>query len=133
MIRLTLLLVVSSLLVASPVMGAHDGRTLKRYCEVAMLSAKQKTSSVNLLEDFNLCVSNINAVFDVISELGRFVSLEHPNAFSCVPDKIEALEKINTVYSYLEEHPDRLNTKAIPLIMEAIADAFPCPESQPQK
>ena len=130
--KLTFLLVVSVLFVASPVMGAHDGRTLKHYCQMAILAVKNKTTSVNLLEDFNLCVSNINAVFSAIYELERFVSLKHPNAFSCVPDEIDPFEKITIIFSYLEKHPDKLKAKAVPIIMEAIVDAFPCPESQPQ-
>ena len=131
--KLTLLLVAVFLFVASPVMGSHDGRTLKRYCEVALLNIKNDISKVNSLEDFNICVSNIYAVFKTISKLERFVNLEQPNAFSCVPDEVELLEKITLVHTYLEEHPDKLSTDAITLIMEAIAKAFPCPETQPPK
>ena len=130
--KLTLLLVVSVLFVASPVMGAHDWRTLKHYCQMAILAVENKTTSVNLLEDFNLCVSDINAVFSAIYELERFVSLKHPNAFSCVPKEIDPFDRITIIFSYLEKYPDKLKTKAVPIIMEAIVDAFPCPESQPQ-
>jgi len=131
--KLALLVVVVSLFVASPVMGGNDGRTLKHYCEVALLSVKNDFSSVHLLEDFNTCVSTVDTVFATISKFDRFVTLEQPNAFSCIPDKIELLEQIKIVYTYLKEHPDKLSTDAITLIMEAIAETFPCPESQPEK
>jgi len=130
--KLVLFLVVASLFMASPVL-AYDGRTLKHYCEVAILSEKAAFSSAHLLEDFNRCVSSVNTVFNTISNLERFVNLKQPNAFSCVPDKIELIEKVKLVYTYIEEHPDKINRDSIILIMEAFAEAFPCPETQPPK
>ena len=130
--KLTFLLVAVFLFTAFPLM-AEDGRTLKRYCEIALLAEKNKISSAHLMEDFNICVSSVNTVFHTISKFEQFVNLEHPNAFSCVPADIELLEKIKVVYAYLKEHPDQMNTDGVSLIMVAIAEAFPCTESQPPK
>ena len=127
--KLTLVLIAFSLFVASPVMGSHDGKTLKRYCEMALLSLTRDISQAHSLEDFNICVSNTYAVFSAISQFGKFVKLEHPNAFSCIPGGIQLPEAIKLVHTYLEKHPDRLNADAITLIMEAIVEAFPCPET----
>lgn len=127
--RITLLFIAVSLFMISPVM-AYDGRTLVRYCEIALLSEKNRFSSVHLLEDFNTCVSSVNTIFRAISELERFVNLEQPNVFSCVPDEIELLEKIRVVHTYIKEHPEKVNNDSVTLILEAIVEAFPCTESQ---
>ena len=130
--QMALLLVAVSLFLASPVMAA-DGRTLKHYCGVALLSKEEHVSSVGLLEDFNICVSKVNTVFETISEFQRIVDVKQPNAFSCVPDKVGLIERIRLVYTFLEEHPDKINLNDVILIMEAIAEAFPCSEPQPEK
>ena len=127
--KIGILLLVLSVFTASPAL-AVDGRTLMRYCEIA-LESEDRPVSMHLMEDFNICVSKVKTVFDTIAEFER-ISQDGNILFPfCLPDKIDFIEKIRLVYAYLKEHPKELYSSDVELIIAAIGKTFPCPDPPP--
>jgi hypothetical protein len=120
-----LLLIAVFWLVASPVM-AFDGNQLIGYCKLA-LESEGKRVSMQQKAGVDICLAMVQTVFDTISEFERIVTIEKPNVFSCVPDSVALNQKIRVVYIYLKEHPEKLHLNGAPLIMAALAEAYPCP------
>jgi hypothetical protein len=50
---------------------------------------------------------------------------------ACVPSSATNGQIIRVVVKYLEDHPKKLNSHFMHLMMEAIADAWPCTEERP--
>ena len=123
------MLLVLSLFTASPAL-AVDGRTLMRYCEIA-LESEDRPVSMHLMEDFNICVSKVKTVFDTIAEFERISNDVNTHFPFCLPDNIDFIDKIKLVYNYLHEHPAELISRDVQLIIAAIETAFPCPKSPP--
>ena len=125
--KIGILLFALSVFTASPAL-AVDGRTLMRYCEIA-LESEDRPVSMHLMEDFNICVSKVKTVFDTIAEFERISDDVDAHFPFCLPDTVNFIEKIRLVYNYLKEHPAELYSSDVKLIIAAIGTAFPCPES----
>lgn len=127
--KIGILMLALSMFTASPAL-AVDGRTLMRYCEIA-LESEDRPVSMHLMEDFNVCVSKVKTVFDTIAEFDRISHDVNAHFPFCLPDKIDFIEKIELVYNYLKEHPEKMYSSDVTLIIAAIGTAFPCPKPFP--
>jgi len=62
------------------------------------------------------CSGYITAVADALVPAGLY----------CVPDQVKAGQVLDIVKLYIEHHPDRQYMTAPKLIVEALAEKFPC-------
>jgi hypothetical protein len=99
--------------ITSPVMFSNvcaegkeiDGNELKALCENP--------------EESGLCVGHVNGVAD---------SMIYENIF-CIPSRTTHERFTRIVKDYLAEHPDKLHIHAGILILEALKEAYPCPDT----
>ena len=48
----------------------------------------------------------------------------------CLPEGLEVSQLVRVIIEYLNEHPKDLNRPAFMLITNALAETFPCPQTQ---
>ena len=88
-----------------------SGAVLKKICTTYVdrpVSAKD-----------GMCIGYVVGVTSVV---------EYTNYF-CLPSKSTHSQTTLVVKKYLSEHPEKLHLDADGLVLEALVEAFPCPES----
>jgi hypothetical protein len=128
--KFTFLLVAVSFFIASPVMAEQsfvDGNRLLLDCISAIDSQEKNITG----EPYKMghCNGYISGTFDVFSAIFNFMN---KNMF-CAPQNAQLGQFIKIAIKYLEAHPEKLHFNAAPLLYDAFKDAYPCPESQPEK
>ena len=124
--NITLLLVVTSMFMASPAMaeGFINGRELLGHC----VQAQDKVKTAN--HDAGRCFGFISGVTDLYDIL---ISEAIVKPTYCPPHNVSLIQMINVVVEYLQKHPEDLHYSASSLVMGAYVEAFPCAQSHPGK
>jgi hypothetical protein len=122
--KLALLLVVASLLVASPVMAGPfmNGNDLQKYCSI--MDQPSDSHSMIDAQHMGICFGFIEAFNDFHSSL---LTLDDFVPLFCIPEKATVSQLIQVVSKYLKENPEKLHLDASYLIIHALREAFPCP------
>jgi len=125
------LLVVVSLFVAAPLMAAtmqtfKSGSKLLSECSPLL---SQNKNTTELLFEAS-CLNYIKGVFDLHQTL---VAREKIDPHICKPPDADLGQIGRIIIRYIEVNPQKINITASSLILPALSEAFPCPESQPEK
>jgi hypothetical protein len=102
------------ILICSPVtaeMEVVSGAALKKLC-TAYVDRPASTMD-------GMCIGYVVGVMSVVEYTGYF----------CLPDNFTHSQATLVVKKYLSDHPEKLHMDADGLVLEALVDAFPCPES----
>ena len=119
-----MLLGIAAFFAASPAF-AVNGYKMSHYCKIA-LDSEGKRVTLQAKADANTCYATVEAVFETLVEIPKIVTVEQPNLFSCMPERLELREQVRIAYLYMRKHKEKLGIPAVQLIMEAFAEAFPC-------
>ena len=87
----------------------QDGQDLKQYCAEDATHVKQAA-----------CFAYILGIADLVG--GHDVKGFHV----CFPENVDLKLIVTTTEEYLADHPERLHYTADKLVLDALADAFPC-------
>ena len=129
--KLALLLIVVSLLVASPVM-ANSGNDLLGYCgDVIKL--------INNKDDLYINPFNTGYCYGLL--MGTLGSDEVVSKYNntqkicCIPSEKEVTldQLVTVVVKYMNKHPEKLNYSASATILIALRETFPCTKTKPSK
>ena len=125
------LLAIVALLAASPLMAAQmqtfkSGSKLLNECTPLLTQNKNTTE---LLFEAS-CLNYIKGVFDMHQTLVARGKIELQ---ICKPTDVDLGHLGRVIMKYLNENPQKLKITASSLILPALSEAFPCPESQPEK
>ncbi len=74
--------------------------------------------------DLGFCVGRIGGAVDGLHLFDR-------NHVFCLPKGVETKQQQRVVIQYLQENPQELHNWDISLIINAMAEAFPCKETEP--
>ena len=126
--KLTLLVIVVSLFISSPVIAENykayvTGRDLIERCDTENIGTMTKFIFPN-------CMGYIAATIDTHENLVRAGGSK---PLFCKPANHDLTEMHKIVCKYLNENPELLHNNASELVLKALAELFPCEESQPQK
>ena len=91
--KLILLFVAAACFAASPAY-AVNGYKMSIYCKVA-LDSEGKRMTMQVKADANICYATVEAVFEAINEMPRFVEVGQPNRFSCMPEQLRLQEQVS--------------------------------------
>ncbi|MGB5180049.1 MAG: Rap1a/Tai family immunity protein [Gammaproteobacteria bacterium] len=92
-------------------MEAVSGALLKKIC-ISYLDTPANTSD-------GMCIGYVVGVMSVVKNMKYF----------CFPYKSTHSQATLVVKKYLSGHPEKLHLDADGLVLEALIEAFPCPES----
>lgn len=117
--------------VASPLMAAQmqtfkSGSKLLNECTPLLTQNKNTTE---LLFEAS-CLNYIKGVFDMHQTLVARGKIE---AQICKPTDVDLGHLGRVIMKYLNANPQKLKITASSLILPALSEVFPCPESQPEK
>lgn len=117
--------------VASPLMAAQmqtfkSGSKLLNECTPLLTQNKNTTE---LLFEAS-CLNYIKGVFDMHQTLVARGKIE---AQICKPTDVDLGHLGRVIMEYLNANPQKLKITASSLILPALSEVFPCPESQPEK
>lgn len=59
------------------------------------------------------------------------MTMEYFPGLMCVPPEVQLGQEVKVVVKYLNDHPEKLHTNAVPLVQGALEIAFPCSPSKP--
>ncbi len=125
--KLALLIAVASMLIASPAMAEQmqtfkSGGNLQLDC--SSLSAPLKSETKLLLDA--TCLNYIKGVFDLHQTLvgGKKIDPQF-----CKPKEVDLGQLAKIVIEYIEANLEKTEITASSLILPALGEAFPCPES----
>jgi hypothetical protein len=129
--KLFFLMVIVAFFVASPLMAAQmqtfkSGSKLLNDCSPLLTQNKNTTE---LLFEAS-CLNYIKGVFDLHQTLVARSKIE-PHI--CKPTEVDLGQIGRIIIKYLQANPEKLKVTASSLILPALSEAFPCPESQTEK
>ncbi len=90
--------------------GAHalSGDDLTRVC-----TDKDATREA-------LCVGYVSGVSETLTSVLQTSGI-------CAPDSVSLGKLITVVVDYIDAHPEKRHSSAVPLVWSALVDAWPCP------
>jgi hypothetical protein len=107
----------------------YNGKDVLAFC-IEDLRVIDSDESANI-EKSSECMGYIAASFDMY-ELMTFVS-KTPRTICIQHGQVFLGQIVRVFVKYLKEHPNDLHKPAALLFWKALSEAFPCPESQPEK
>ncbi len=87
----------------------QDGQDLKQYCAEDAAHVEQAA-----------CFAYILGIADLLA------AFEVKGFHVCFPEGVDLKLMVATTEEYLADHPERLQYTADKLVLDALADAFPC-------
>jgi len=79
------------------------------------------------------CAGYVQGVYDVARWVLGPGGIGGDRTLMCPPNGVWVPELVPIVYEALQENPDRLHLSAGYLVFDALAEAFPCDENQPDE
>ena len=128
--KLALLLIISSLFVASPVLGVHNSAGWLSECKEGVKFLNNEPCD---LAKVNHCMGFIIGADQMLSKVSAANQDIEINQLYCRPFDLVTAQTIRIWVEYLENNPQELNLSPIETFSSAMTEAFPCPEPQPSK
>jgi len=126
--KLSLLLLVLSFLVASPVLAEHAISTSGDYliyCQESIKAYEGKSADVSAA---SFCLGFVEAAIGMHFVL---TASQHAVPYYCMPEnEVSSFEASLIWYKYLTNHPQKLTNAPIITFVLAMSEAFPCTESK---
>ena len=116
--KLTLLLAIVAAPAALVAQDGFTGHALLKRCESFVKAVDGESLVRAEWFEAGVCAGVIRAA-SFVAEATQAPSI-------CIPDMNNAQEQVQAVVSYLSEHPEELDSPDLPLVVDALADAFPC-------
>lgn len=107
-----------ALLLLAVVLPCHaiDGRTLQTWCHQVVEKAPG-------LDPMTFRDGYCRGMTEGVMALAK----QRPLMAFCAPEQTGQNMLLRTIIAYLDAHPQRLNSPAEILILEALGEAYPCP------
>jgi hypothetical protein len=125
--KLFMLLLVLSLLVASPVLGGHalptSGDYLK-YCQESIKVYEDKHADKLAAAE---CLGFVEGAIGMHAALNAF---GQSTPFYCMPEHgVDSFDATTTWVKYLEKNPQKLDKQPVLSFLLAMKEAFRCPQN----
>jgi hypothetical protein len=124
MIGMKKMLIALSLLAVTHPCQAIDGNTLKEWCHQFVEKAPG-LDSMTFRDGY--CMGAVESVMALATQRSL-------KAF-CAPEQTSKTMLLRTILGFLDSHPERLNSPAEVLILDAMGEAYPCqqpPDTSPE-
>ncbi len=120
--KLTLLMFILAMLMASPVKAAN-GEKLLNDCNNIIKYQQNKSDKTVSTVGAGSCFGYIGATIDTHSSLVEYFNRDK---LFCSPPNLKSGDAARLVVNYVKKYPQKVNVLASDLVLEALIEAFPC-------
>ena len=101
-----------------------DGNALLLQCQEAVnaVDTKQGVNTIGV----GLCLGLVAGVRDTMHAYNKLSTGVPEMLQACFPDKVTNEQSAQIVVNYLQDYPEKLDQSYLPLVVAALADAYPC-------
>ena len=127
--KLPVLILLVTLLAVSPTKSfgeMYNGSMLLDDCKQFLNYMNSKEDSSVVMSSTGYCLGYLQGHIDFQQHLERNAPSEIKH---CFPSFITLSQLAKITVKYLEENPNKLNKPAMPIILKAFEESFPCSES----
>ncbi len=129
-----LILAAALVAVTSMPASAGDGLSLVTACRNAQDIWSDKPGDAEAFNGFHYCSGIVNGVVGALTMIANSMTTSERHRFGiCNPHKegafIPTEQAIRVVNKYLAENPEELGAPDVVLVLAALKEAFPCPQS----
>lgn len=114
----SLMVILFILTVSMPVQAGMTGNDLLRRCQ-----GQSENAAIKIMND-TFCLGVIAGYTDALRVTPSLKAL-------CIPQNAEWEQRRKVVVKYMNEYPEKLHQYYGILILDAVAEAFPCDETSP--